>query len=74
MTRKLNAVAENGSEKAPPGKGLVGSQTLLRGLDVLEAVASGATNLAMLSEVLGRLAEARIEILPMREAVKTAIG
>jgi len=29
---------------------------------------------AMLSEVLGRLAEARIEILPMREAVKTAIG
>jgi len=53
MTRKLNAVAENGSEKAPPGKGLVGSQTLLRGLDVLEAVASGATNLAMLSEVLG---------------------
>ena len=29
---------------------------------------------AMLSEVLGRLAEARIEILPMREAVKAAIG
>ena len=29
---------------------------------------------AMLSEILGRLAEARIEILPMREAVKTAIG
>jgi peptidoglycan/xylan/chitin deacetylase (PgdA/CDA1 family) len=29
---------------------------------------------AMLSEVLGRLAEARIEILPMREALKTAIG
>ena len=29
---------------------------------------------AMLSEVLERLAEARIEILPMREAVKTAIG
>jgi len=53
MTRKLNAVAENGSEKTSQGKGLVGSQTLLRGLDVLEAVASGATNLAMLSEVLG---------------------
>lgn len=33
-------------------KGLVGSQTLLRGLDVLEAVASGATNLADLSELL----------------------
>ncbi|HXS06981.1 MAG TPA: polysaccharide deacetylase family protein [Rhizomicrobium sp.] len=29
---------------------------------------------AMLSEVLGRLAEARIEILPMRDAVKAAIG
>jgi peptidoglycan/xylan/chitin deacetylase (PgdA/CDA1 family) len=29
---------------------------------------------AMLSEVLDRLTEARIEILPMREAVKTAIG
>ena len=29
---------------------------------------------AMLSEVLDRLAEARIEILPMREAVKAAIG
>ena len=52
MTRKLKAVADSGSEKAAPGKGLVGSQTLLRGLDVLEAVASGATNLAALSEVL----------------------
>lgn len=29
---------------------------------------------AMLDEVLGRLAEARIEILPMREAVKAAMG
>ncbi len=29
---------------------------------------------AMLSETLERLAEARIEILPMREAVKAAIG
>ncbi|HEY2835093.1 MAG TPA: polysaccharide deacetylase family protein [Rhizomicrobium sp.] len=29
---------------------------------------------AMLSEVLGCLGEARIEILPMREAMKTAIG
>ena len=29
---------------------------------------------AMLSEALDRLTEARIEILPMREAVKTAIG
>src|SRR5258707_2171458 len=33
-------------------RGLVGSQTLLRGLDVLEAVASGATSLATLAEML----------------------
>ena len=33
-------------------KGLVGSQTLIRGLDVLEAVAGGATNLAALAETL----------------------
>jgi DNA-binding IclR family transcriptional regulator len=33
-------------------KGLLGSQTLLRGLDVLEAVASGATTLTALSEML----------------------
>ncbi len=33
-------------------RGLVGSQTLLRGLDVVEAVASGATNLAALAEML----------------------
>src|SRR5271166_2292265 len=54
MTRKLKAVDDNdaGPEKTPAAKGLVGSQTLLRGLDVLEAVASGATNLAALSEVL----------------------
>jgi DNA-binding IclR family transcriptional regulator len=35
-----------------PMKGLAGSQTLIRGLDVLEAVAAGATNLAALCEVL----------------------
>jgi DNA-binding IclR family transcriptional regulator len=33
-------------------KGLSGSQTLIRGLDVLEAVAAGATNLVALSEAL----------------------
>jgi len=33
-------------------RGLIGSQTLLRGLDVLEAVAAGATNLSALSEKL----------------------
>ena len=37
---------------ASTSKGLVGSQTLLRGLDILEAVASGATNLAALAAVL----------------------
>jgi DNA-binding IclR family transcriptional regulator len=54
MKRDLEATVseEAVSEKAPPAKGLLGSQTLLRGLDVLEAVASGATNLAALSEVL----------------------
>jgi hypothetical protein len=35
--------------------------------------AYGATP-AMLTEVLDRLAEARIEILPMREAVTAALG
>ncbi len=55
MKRKTNPPASklrlvNGGSTS---KGLVGSQTLLRGLDVLEAVASGATNLAALSELLG---------------------
>jgi DNA-binding IclR family transcriptional regulator len=42
--------------KAPtvkPVKGLAGSQTLLRGLDVLEAVAAGTTSLADLADSLG---------------------
>jgi len=38
--------------KAPP-RGLLGSQTPLRGLEALEAVALGATNLAALSQLLG---------------------
>jgi DNA-binding IclR family transcriptional regulator len=38
---------------AKPAKGLAGSQTLLRGLDVLEAVAAGTTNLAALADTLG---------------------
>src|SRR5262245_44683465 len=37
---------------ATPIKALSGSQTLVRGLDVLEAVAAGATTLASLCEVL----------------------
>src|SRR5690242_11273117 len=37
---------------AAPAKGLSGSQTIIRGLDVLEAVAAGATSLADLSETL----------------------
>jgi DNA-binding IclR family transcriptional regulator len=36
-----------------PAKPLSGSQTIIRGLDVLEAVAAGATSLAALSETLG---------------------
>lgn len=38
---------------ATPAKPLSGSQTILRGLDVLEAVAAGTTSLAALSETLG---------------------
>ena len=40
------------AETVTPIKGLSGSQTLIRGLDVLEAVAAGATNLAALCETL----------------------
>jgi DNA-binding IclR family transcriptional regulator len=36
-----------------PAKSLSGSQTIIRGLDVLEAVAAGATSLAALCETLG---------------------
>lgn len=39
-------------DKKPPARGLVGSQTLLRGLGVLEAVATGATNLSVLADKL----------------------
>jgi DNA-binding IclR family transcriptional regulator len=41
-----------GDKTKKKGKGLAGSQTLVRGLDVLEAVAAGATNLAALAEAL----------------------
>jgi DNA-binding IclR family transcriptional regulator len=46
------AVGTPESEAATPVKGLSGSQTLIRGLDVLEAVAGGATNLVALAEAL----------------------
>jgi DNA-binding IclR family transcriptional regulator len=39
--------------KPKAAKGLVGSQTLVRGLDVLGAVSEGATNLAELAQTLG---------------------
>lgn len=42
--------------------------------DISEAPSPYGSTPAMLAEVLDRLAEARVEILPMREAVKTAIG
>jgi DNA-binding IclR family transcriptional regulator len=54
----MNRKVKTSTSKFRPVKGgaaptgLVGSQTLLRGLDVLEAVASGATNLAGLAEML----------------------
>ncbi len=53
---KRKAATAFSRETMPDGrastKGLVGSQTLLRGLDVLEAVAAGAANLGTLSETL----------------------
>jgi DNA-binding IclR family transcriptional regulator len=54
MKRKGMVVAA-GDDQEMPGrmsKSLSGSQTLLRGLDVLEAVASGATTLAALTDIL----------------------
>lgn len=39
-------------DSKPSSRGLIGSQTLLRGLGVLEAVAAGATNLGVLAERL----------------------
>lgn len=57
------ALTSNAGPTAPSG-----SQTLLRGLDILEAVAAGATDLAALSSALGttrstthRLASALVE-------------
>ena len=53
---KRKAATAFSKEAMPDGRsstrGLIGSQTLLRGLDVLEAVAAGATNLLELSEKL----------------------
>ena len=49
-SKKRKEPAVNG--EVAPAKGLAGSQTLVRGLDVLEAVAAGATNLAALAEAL----------------------
>lgn len=52
---KRPAAAAPAEKKVPIAaktKGLAGSQTLVRGLDVLEAVAFGATNLVALAEML----------------------
>lgn len=42
--------------------------------DISDAPSAYGSTPAMLSELLDRLTEARIEILPMREAVKEAVG
>lgn len=42
--------------------------------DISDAPSAYGSTPAMLSELLGRLTEARIEILPMREAVKEVVG
>lgn len=52
MKRESLDVAPDDSPQDRKSKNLAGSQTLLRGLDVLEAVASGATTLQLLTEVL----------------------
>jgi hypothetical protein len=51
MTSKVSE-KRRAPPKPPAAKALVGSQTLVRGLDVLEAVSQGATNLAELAETL----------------------
>jgi DNA-binding IclR family transcriptional regulator len=53
MKRKHSGAArdEQSSDVREPARGF-GAQTLVRGLDVLEAVASGATNLGLLAETL----------------------
>jgi DNA-binding IclR family transcriptional regulator len=50
--KRSAAASRDASNTGMPVKGLAGSQTLTRGLDVLEAVAAGATNLAALAEAL----------------------
>jgi DNA-binding IclR family transcriptional regulator len=57
VAKKRSSVAAGryGADTGTPSpiKGLPGSQTVIRGLDVLEAVAAGATYLAALAEALG---------------------
>ena len=50
---RISEVHASARSADPPAKGLSGSQTIIRGLDVLEAVAAGATSLPALSETLG---------------------
>ena len=47
------SIATSPDEEPKSSKGLAGAQTLMRGLDVLSAVADGARNLPELSEALG---------------------
>ncbi len=51
MTSKSPAPGRPAAIRKPP-KSLAGSQTLVRGLDVLDAVAQGAVNLATLADTL----------------------
>jgi DNA-binding IclR family transcriptional regulator len=50
---RLSEVHASARPADAPAKGLSGSQTIIRGLDVLEAVAAGATSLPALAETLG---------------------
>ncbi len=51
--RGRRAAGPDSADTPKPVKGLTGSQTLIRGLDVLEAVAAGTTILAALADTLG---------------------
>jgi DNA-binding IclR family transcriptional regulator len=52
VTRKSKPAGTQSHRAETAPKGLIGSQTLLRGLDIMEAVASGATTLPALTHVL----------------------
>ncbi len=53
QTSSIAKLPESPGEEGPAARSLAGAQTLVRGLDVMAAVAYGAKNLPELSEALG---------------------